>query len=92
MGIKKRKANKCRSRIGKLPKLQSMSSSIEAVVISSQSEADNTSGSSGPEPGVSGGGIADCGGGGGAEEGSGIVILTITFSSHCTQACRALQF
>ena len=78
------------SEAGKLQNLQSMSSSIEAVVISSQSEADNTS--SGPEPGVSVGGIADCGGGGGAEEGSGIVILTITFSSHCTQACRALQF
>ena len=81
MGIKRREANEW-----------SMSSSIEAVVISSQSEADNTSSSSGPELGVSGGGIADCGGGGGAEEGSGIVILTITFSSHCTQACRVLQF
>ena len=40
MGIKKRKANEFRSRI---QNLQSMSSSIEAVVISSQSEADNTS-------------------------------------------------
>ena len=40
MGIKKRKANE---EAGKLQNLRSMSSSIEAVVISSQSEADNTS-------------------------------------------------